>query len=55
VALSLTGTLWPLYQDKVNTYLQPAIMGEIAFMLWLLVKGARPQAAEPAAAASSAA
>jgi uncharacterized membrane protein len=55
VALSLTGTLWPLYQDKLNTYLQPAIMGEIAFMLWLLVKGARPRDAEPAAAASSAA
>jgi hypothetical protein len=51
VALSLTGTLWPLHQDKVNTYLQPAILGEIAFMLWLLVKGVKRQAVEAAALA----
>src|SRR5437879_4834080 len=53
VILSLTGILLPQYQDKVNTYLQPAIVGEIAFMLWLLIKGAKPQAL--AAASSSAA
>src|SRR5947207_14872903 len=53
VILSLTGILLPQYQDKVNTYLQPAIVGEIAFMLWLLIKGAKPQAL--AAALSSAA
>lgn len=39
----LTGILLPEYQDKVNTYLQPAIFGEIVFMLWLLIKGAKPQ------------
>jgi hypothetical protein len=39
---SLTGILWPLYQDKMDSYLQPAIIGEIAFMLWLLIKGAKP-------------
>jgi hypothetical protein len=53
VILSLTGILLPQYQDKVNTYLQSAIVGEIAFMLWLLIKGAKPQAL--AAASSSAA
>ncbi len=53
VILSLTGILLPQYQDQVNTYLQPAIVGEIAFMLWLLIKGAKPQAL--AAASSSAA
>ncbi len=53
VILSLTGILLPQYQDKVNTYLQPAIVGEIAFMLWLLIKGAKPQTL--AAASSSAA
>jgi len=53
VILSLTGILLPQYQDKVNTYLQPVIVGEIAFMLWLLIKGAKPQAL--AAASSSAA
>src|SRR5436190_2814433 len=41
VILSLTGILLPQYQDKLNTYLQPAIVGEIAFMLWLLIKGAK--------------
>jgi hypothetical protein len=33
----------PEYQAMVNTYLQPAIIGEIVFMLWLLIKGAKPQ------------
>jgi hypothetical protein len=49
VVLSLTGVLLPEYQDKVNTYCQPAIIGEIVFMLWLLIKGAKP----PAVAAAS--
>lgn len=52
VVESLTGILWPLYLDKVDRYLQPAIIGEIAFMLWLLIKGAKPPL--PDAAASSA-
>jgi hypothetical protein len=50
VILSLTGILLPEAQDKVNTYCQPAIIGEIVFMLWLLIKGAKPTAV---AAASS--
>ena len=44
VILSLTGVLVPQYGDKVDTYLQPAILGEIAFMLWLVIKGAKPPA-----------
>jgi len=52
VILSLSGILLPQYQDKVYTYSQPAIIGEIAFMFWLLIKGARPPALD--AAASSA-
>ncbi|MGC1268556.1 MAG: DUF4386 domain-containing protein, partial [Candidatus Acidiferrum sp.] len=44
VILSLTGVLLPQYADKANTYLQPAILGEIAFMLWLVIKGAKPTA-----------
>jgi len=51
VILSLTGVLLPQYQDKVDTYSQPAFFGEIALMIWLLIKGARPPA--PDAAASS--
>src|SRR4029077_17343216 len=46
VVQSLTGLLLPQYQDKVNSYSQPAIVGEIAFMLWLLIKGAKPPALE---------
>jgi hypothetical protein len=42
VVLSLTGLLLPQYQDKVDTYAQPAFVGEIALMFWLLIKGAKP-------------
>src|SRR5580658_10135922 len=40
--LSLAGLLLPQYQDKVFIYSQPALFGEIALMLWLLIKGATP-------------
>jgi len=53
VILSLTSVLLPRYQDKVDSYCQPAFFGEIAFMLWLVIKGAKPPALD--AAASSAA
>ena len=49
VILSLTGILLPQYQGKVDSYSQPAMFGEIAFMLWLLIKGARPPALDTAA------
>jgi hypothetical protein len=54
VILSLTGILLPQYQDKVNTYCQPAFFGEIVFMLWLAIKGARPPALDATALSSSA-
>jgi Domain of unknown function (DUF4386) len=53
VILSLTGILLPQYQDKVNTYSQPAFFGEIAFMLWLSIKGARPPALDATASSSA--
>jgi len=49
VILSLTGILFPQYQDQVFTYAQPASIGEVAFMLWLLIKGAKPPAPDAAA------
>jgi len=55
VILSLTGVLLPQVQDKVGTYSQPAFFGEIALMLWLVIKGAKPPALEAAASSSSAA
>jgi Domain of unknown function (DUF4386) len=54
VILSLTGVLLPQYYDKVFTYCQPAFFGEVAFMLWLLIKGARPPAIDAAASLSAA-
>ena len=42
VALSLTGVMFPAYEDKVFKISQPAMFGELALMLWLLIKGARP-------------
>jgi hypothetical protein len=42
VALSVVGTLWPQYQGEVFTIAQPATLCEIAFTLWLVIKGATP-------------
>ena len=53
VILSLTAILLPQYEDNVYAYSQPAILGEIAFMLWLLIKGAKPPAMDAAASSSA--
>jgi len=52
VILSLTGILLPQYESKVDTYSQPAFIGEIVFMLWLLIRGAKPPALNAAATAA---
>ena len=54
VILSLTGELLPQYQEKVFTYSQPAFFGELAIMLWLVIKGAKPpaEATGPSSAAA---
>jgi len=44
LTLSLTGELVPQYQSKVFAYSQPAFCGEIALMLWLVIRGAKPPA-----------
>jgi hypothetical protein len=54
VTLSLTGILLPHYQGKVFTYSQPALFGELAIMLWLVIKGAKPPALDAAPSSSSA-
>jgi hypothetical protein len=51
VLLSLTGELLPQYQNKMFLISQPALFAEVAFMLWLVIKGAKPPV--PALAASS--
>jgi len=54
VILSLTGVVLPQYYDKVFTNSQPAAFGEVAFMLWLVIKGARAPAQDAAASLSAA-
>lgn len=41
LALSFTGLLLPKYVETVSNYAFPAQLGEVAFMLWLVVVGAR--------------
>jgi hypothetical protein len=54
VILSLMGELLPQYQETVFTYAQPAFFGELAIMLWLVIKGAKPQTLDVAASSSAA-
>ena len=43
VVLSFTGLLLPQYQDLVFRDAFPFLLGELAIMLWLLIKGAKVQ------------
>jgi hypothetical protein len=50
LALSFSGIFLPQYEHMLSNITFPAILGEMAFMLWLLIKGAKPQPlAAPAA------
>ena len=40
LALSLTGLLFPDYEDQVSHIAQPLLLAELAIMLWLLIIGA---------------
>ena len=40
LALSMTGLLFPAYSDAASRILQPITLGEMAFALWLLIRGA---------------
>jgi hypothetical protein len=42
VILCFTGFLAPQYQEKEFVTFQPALLGEMALMLWLVIKGAKP-------------
>jgi len=39
LALSLTGLLFPAYEDKVIKFAQPVLFAEVAIMLWLAIMG----------------
>jgi hypothetical protein len=55
VLVSFAGELLPQYQGKVFILSQPALFGELALMLWLVIKGAKPQPLDAAALSSAAA
>jgi hypothetical protein len=42
--MSLTGLPLPQYEGMVPYFSFPAQLGELEFMLWLVVEGARPMA-----------
>jgi len=43
VITSLTGLLLPQYEELVSNITFPALLGELVFMLWLVIKGAKVQ------------
>jgi len=53
VTMSFTGTLRPEYQAKVFIFSQPALVAELALMLWLVIKGAKPQPLDAVALSSA--
>jgi hypothetical protein len=52
--ISFTGILLPQYQAEVFSLSTPALLGELAIMLWLVIVGAKPPALYPAASPSAA-
>jgi len=45
LAMSVTGILWPRYEATVSNWVFPIMLGELAIMLWLIIMGAKEQAA----------
>jgi hypothetical protein len=43
LTISFTGLLLPQYEKMVSSIAFPALLGEVAIMLWLLIKGAKVQ------------
>lgn len=54
VTISLTGLLLPEHYGVVFNSAFPALLGETALMLWLVIKGARPLSLDVAASVSAA-
>jgi hypothetical protein len=49
LATSVTGILWPQYEQRVSNWVFPVMFGELAIMLWLVIMGAKER--QPVAAA----
>ena len=41
LATSVTGILWPQYEQRVSNWVFPVMLGELAIMLWLIIVGAK--------------
>ena len=54
VALSMTGLLFPSYYEIAFRWAQPLVFGELAILLWLLIKGAKVPTSSEAGVASTA-
>src|SRR6266513_4859705 len=52
VALSFIALLFPPYYETAFNWLQPILFGELAIMLWLLIKGAKVPVVTTTAAAA---
>jgi hypothetical protein len=53
LATSLTAFLLPRYAKTVSNVTFPAVLGEVAFVLWLLIMGAKEQTANAPGSAST--
>jgi hypothetical protein len=51
VAVSVTGIMWPHYENTVANWVFPVMFGELAIMLWLIIMGAKER--QPALAAAT--
>jgi hypothetical protein len=54
LTMSFTGLLLPHYEEIVSNIAFPALLGEMAIMLWLLIKGAKSQSLNAAASSLAA-
>ncbi len=50
LATSVTGILWPQYEQRVSNWAFPGMLGELAIMLWLIIMGAKER--QPVATAA---
>jgi len=50
LAQSVTGIMWPQYEDVVGNYSFPLLLAELAIMLWLIIMGAKERQPVTAAA-----
>ena len=42
LVMSLTGFMWPQHEQWIANITFPALFGELALMLWLVIRGAQP-------------